>query len=110
MRQIISVVRLCEELELLEVVVPKSMWRMVRGKDRMTGKGPSQGWVSLEVVDTTAKRARTYKDKIVVSLAILSVVFGLQTSEAVSMRGVDLDQESAFVQFYDFKTKDKWVK
>ena len=97
MRQVISAVRLGEELELLHTMVPKNIWRMVRGKDRMAGKGPSQGWGSLEVLEVMARRAHKYEDNIVVSLAILSVVFCFCISEVASIRGVDFDQSSAFV-------------
>ena len=110
MRQIISAVRLGQELELLHTVVPKNIWRMVRSKDRLAGKGPSQGWGSLKVLEVMARRAHRYEDKVVVSLAILSIVFCLRISEATSIRGIDLDQSSAFVRLYDFKTKDKWIK
>ena len=56
MRQIISACRLCEELELVKEFVPRGIWRMVRGTDRMAGRGHSQGLGSLEVLETMAKR------------------------------------------------------
>ena len=57
-----------------------------------------------------AKAVYSAEDKIVVGLAILSVCCCLRISEAASIRGVDLVQDEAYVQFYDYKTKDKWVK
>ena len=110
MRQIISTCRLCEELELVQEFVPKGIWQMVRGKDRMAGRGQSQGWGSVEVVEAMAKRVQSAEDKLVVALAILSVAFYLRISEAASVRGIDLDQGNAYVRFYDFKTKDRWIK
>ena len=74
MRQIISACRLCEELALVDEFVPKSMWRMVRGKDRLAGRGSSQGWGSPEVLECMAKRASRAEDKIVVALAVLSII------------------------------------
>ena len=41
MRQIICACRLCEELELVAEFIPKGIWRMVRGKDRLAGRGRS---------------------------------------------------------------------
>ena len=78
MRQIISACRLCEELELVKEFMPKGIWRMVRGKDRMAGRGQSQDWGSVEVVETMAKRVQSAEDKLVVVLAILSVAFCLR--------------------------------
>ena len=57
-----------------------------------------------------AKRVQSAEDKLVVALAILSVAFCLRVSEAASVRGIDLDQSDAYVRFYDFKTKDRWIK
>ena len=50
------------------------------------------------------------EDRIVVALAALSIVYSLRISEAASIRSIDLVQEEAFIRFYDFKCKDKWVK
>ena len=110
MLQIISTCRLCEELALVDEFVPQSIWRMVRGKDRLAGRGSSQGWGSLEVLQCMAKRASRAEDKIVVALAVPSIIYCLRISEAASIRSIDLVQDEAFVRFYDFKCKDKWIK
>ena len=83
---------------------------MVQGKDRLAGRGQSQGWGSVEVLEAMAKRVHSANDQILLALAILSVAFCLRVSEATSILGVDLVQDEAHVRFYDFKTKDKWVK
>ena len=41
-----------------------------------------------------------------VGLAILSVAYCMRVSEAASVRSIALVQDEAYVQFYDFQTKD----
>ena len=110
MQQIISACRLCEELALVNEFVPPSIWRMVRGKDRLAGRGSSHGWGSLEVLECMAKRASTAEDKIMVALAVSSIIYCPRISEAASIRSINLVQDEAFVRFYNFKCKDKWIK
>ena len=98
MRQITSACRLCEELALVTEFVPRSIWRMVRGKDRLAGKGASQGWGSVEVLECMAKRAFKAEERVVVALAALSIVYCLRISEAASTRSIDLVQEEEICQ------------
>ena len=54
--------------------------------------------------------AQSMEEKIVVGLSILSVAYCMRVSEAASVRGIILVQDEAYIRFYDFKTKDRWVK
>ena len=109
MRQVISACRLLEELDLCAPFVPKNVWRLVRGKERMAGHGRSQRWGSLEVLETMGRRAQSPHERMVVALALLSTAYCLRVNEAPSIRAIDLQQSASTIRFYDQKSRRQWV-
>ena len=108
MRQAISACRLLEELEVALAFVPRSFWRFIRAKDKVS-KARRQRWASLGTLEVMARQATTEEEMLCVCIATLSLAFCLRVGEAASIRPKDLDQQNGYVNFYDSKTRRAWV-
>ena len=74
MWQAISACRLLEETKIAPAFVPRSIWRIVGAKDKVSHLS-TRGWGSLSALWSMAQNAEGDEDVLVAALAVLAVAF-----------------------------------
>ena len=109
MRQAISACRLLEEAEIADGFIPRSIWRVVRAKDKVAHLA-ARGWGSLSALATMAANAVADEELLVTALAIVAIACCNRIGEIASIRVQDVDQSGGSISFFDRKTRMRWIK
>ena len=109
MRQAISACRLLEEAEIADGFIPRSIWRVVRAKDKVAHLA-ARGWGSLSALATMAENTIADEELLVTALAIIAIARCNRIGETASIRVQDVDQSRGSISFFNRKTRMRWIK
>ena len=109
MRQAISACRLLEEAEIADGFIPRSIWRIVRAKDKVAHLA-ARGWGSLSALATMAANAVADEELLVTAPAIVAIACCNRIGDTASIRVQDVDQSGGSISFFDRKTRMRWIK
>ena len=109
MRQAISACRLLEEAEIADGFIPRSIWRVVRAKDKVAHLA-ARGWGSLSALAAMAENAVTDDELLVTVLGIVAIAWCNRIGETASIRVQGVDQLGGSILFFDRKTRMRWIK
>ena len=107
-RQAISACRMLEEVEIAAQFIPRSIWRIVRAKDKVQHLA-ARGWGSLSALWAMAEAAQTDEEMLVTAIAVLAIAYCNRIGESASIRVQDIDQAGGTVSFFDRKTRNRWI-
>ena len=102
MRQAILACRLLEESKIAASFIPRSIWRVVRAKDKVAHPA-ARGWGSLSAPAIMAETASTDEELLVTALSILSIAFCQRIGETLSIRVQDIVQSGVTAAFFNEK-------